>query len=175
VKDLSSKKITNELLQRFPTGVEGIILFGSNLTGDADEFSDIDVVVVTDSSETANQVYDFVANTFGSKLNIDPIPKDTFQKLVEAGNIVYRYEVLHQGQILYDANGNLARLRDDSQYSGFDFRVSEGLYKRFFERESDWLTYFLDNTLDRFRWAFTYLACLHLSREDKPICGLKDL
>ena len=69
------KEFGNELLKKFGNEIENIILFGSVAKGNADEESDIDLLIVAKNpNSTKRDVEDFTYDYFFKRLGILAMP-----------------------------------------------------------------------------------------------------
>jgi hypothetical protein len=69
------KEFGNELLKKFGNEIENIILFGSVAKGNADEESDIDLLIVAKNpNSTKRDVEDFTYDYFFKQLGILAMP-----------------------------------------------------------------------------------------------------
>ena len=101
------------LVQRVLQGLmayepEKVILFGSYARGDADEFSDIDLIVIKDSQERfvrrLVEVMAFIPREVAADVFV--YTPQEFQNMVEAGN-PFIEQALKDGIVLYEkAPGN---------------------------------------------------------------------
>jgi predicted nucleotidyltransferase len=89
-------------------GPEKVILFGSFARGDADEFSDIDLIVIKETSQRfvrrLVEVMAFVSREVAADIFV--YTPQEFQAMVEAGN-PFIEQALKDGIVLYEkAPGN---------------------------------------------------------------------
>lgn len=90
-------------------GVAGILLFGSVARGDADEYSDYDVLILFKDSASMRSGWDAVFSATGPmNLNIHAIP-ETLEELGSA-NPVFLRELEKHGRVLYAREPFRARI-----------------------------------------------------------------
>lgn len=95
------KKVTDRIVKEFQP--EKVILFGSQATGEASEGSDVDLLVIKDTSQSTREVAKKIDGViFPRPFPIDLIvytPKQ-FQQAQEEGDF-FILEILKKGRVLY--------------------------------------------------------------------------
>jgi predicted nucleotidyltransferase/HEPN domain-containing protein len=98
---------------------EAVILFGSLGRGDADEFSDVDLLVVMETYRHVKDVGEEMAERFNhvskDKHMIVRTPKDFGRQMDIPGTIVF--SATREGQILFEKPGWRTRHRPDDSYA----------------------------------------------------------
>jgi predicted nucleotidyltransferase len=166
---LTIEQVKKEILEKFSDEIEGIILFGSYVTGTPDEFSDLDFVVVTRDVDSVPLVEMFV--NIGGGYNPDVVSKEEFERMVRNGDIFYRYEVLGKGRIVYERDSSISNLLAEQP----EFNELCNLYSKRMKQEKNYIHYFFANGIDRLKWMFNHLACLFLAKEGIYPQGLNEL
>jgi predicted nucleotidyltransferase len=110
---LDEKQSSNlaELVERMAPlqGLVGIILFGSVARGDADEYSDYDLLILFRDRASLRKAWDAVFEATGSmKLSIHAVP-ETLEELGKA-NPVFLRELEKHGKVIYSRFPFAARL-----------------------------------------------------------------
>jgi len=110
-------------------GVVGIVLFGSLARGDADEYSDIDLLILFEDRASMKKGWDEVFRATGPmRLNINAIP-ETLDELANANPIFLR-ELEKDGKILYSRDPFRTAMRSPAtrEFSIVSYRLSSLSY-----------------------------------------------
>jgi predicted nucleotidyltransferase len=100
-KELAMEAIVERLKKYQP---EKIILFGSHATGEADEYSDWDFVIIKDTDERFMQRLVEASRIIGTdvgKVDILIYSPEEWQRMIEWGN-PFAQEVLRKGIVVYE-------------------------------------------------------------------------
>lgn len=100
-----AQAIADRLIQSFPV-IEGVLLCGSVARGDADEWSDIDLVVVgSDPDLTAGRMREDLANV-SQRVSLIYYPAEAFEEQRRA-RALFIAHLQKEGVILYDRSGRM--------------------------------------------------------------------
>jgi predicted nucleotidyltransferase/HEPN domain-containing protein len=111
---------------------EAIILFGSLGRGDADEFSDVDLLVVMETDKNVRdlgeEVAEYLAPLSEDKHIIVRTPEDVFRQRDIPGTLVY--SAVREGQILFEKTGRRSRHLPENSYETRKKEVMDREYAR---------------------------------------------
>jgi predicted nucleotidyltransferase len=108
---LGTKHITQELLTYVVEKIahsiqpQQIILFGSRASGENDETSDLDLLIVQDTGKSNREIRRRIERLlWGRRFGVDLVVRtpEEFQRNVADGNPFYTHHILREGQILYE-------------------------------------------------------------------------
>jgi predicted nucleotidyltransferase len=115
---LRTRRVTRDLIEYVVDKIVNavkprqVILFGSFARGDANESSDLDLLVVHEGGKSNRQVRREIERLLWGRLfGIDLIvrrPEDVARNLAD-GNPFYTHHIYGQGEVLYEQSGPSAR------------------------------------------------------------------
>lgn len=104
--------LTALLLREFPDDIHAVVLFGSVARGEAHEFSDVDLLVITDAAhETRERISDFADDfywdhfqTHDEQILFQPLRMTTagFEKEAITYRSYLAQDIIEQGVVFYD-------------------------------------------------------------------------
>lgn len=160
--------------------VNTIILYGSVARTKADELSDIDLLLVTDSDLARKQVreiYSMIPESFLAKnrcLRLVAYSKKDFKKMYSEGSL-FMAHVISEGVVLYD-DGFYSRLRNkDFQLSKENLKISLAILRERLSLTDDLTKYnnFFIRCLAGFFALSKNIAYIALALEGQPVFDKK--
>jgi len=114
------ESFTNRAVRELGDRIDAIILYGSAARNEADENSDIDVLILTAHPEIRERVYDIAYDVnleYDVLLSFFFIDRERFLRLLELGS-PFAENVLTEGVVLYEGNGIFRGIRAQAAGTG---------------------------------------------------------
>ncbi|MBC7114615.1 MAG: uncharacterized protein PWR13_283 [Archaeoglobi archaeon] len=107
------EEFANRAVEELGDRIDAIILYGSLARGEADENSDIDILVITDHAEIRERIYDIAYDVnlkYDVLLSFFFIDKERFLRLIELKS-PFAESILEEGVVLYEREGIFRGIR----------------------------------------------------------------
>lgn len=144
-----------------------LIMYGSCVYGEDDEFSDTDLCLVVGkrSVDTDNLIKDVVAEVQNRTYFLYVLGEDEFEENLQAGDFFYAHEVLGKGEIICENDGYASAARRKLHSTEPDFALAEKIHRERLEADKQGLRYHLEGALERLNWGLLDLAYLWLAKQ----------
>jgi predicted nucleotidyltransferase len=114
------KSFTNRAVRELGDRIDAIILYGSAARNEADENSDIDVLIITAHLEIRERVYDIAYDVnleYDVLLSFFFIDRERFLRLLELGS-PFAENILAEGVVLYERDRVFKGIRAQAAGTG---------------------------------------------------------